>query len=200
MEDCLFYDKANTNNLSNYDISSNLNVTWETDGYYKIYQNIDESFGYCNLLNKTFPNKVIIETDVCHNYSVNNQLRIGLYNPNNSNNGVITNFAIASKSASGLEIRNGIANATSEGWSNILTSFNHVYSTDTWYTLRMIIDEQNITVKFLDSNNTVLKTLTASTSSSILSSEGNMLCIEHCHTKGVVSYVKNLKIKPYASE
>lgn len=174
-----------------------MTCTWETDGYYKLHQN-EDGFGYCNLSNKTFPNKVIIETDVLHNTYHNNQLRIGLYNPNSLNWGVIMNLIRYTYYAGDLEIRTGFAhtNQTSDPWSDILKATG-ISIIGTWYTLRMIIDEQNITVERLDSNKTVLNTLTASISSSILSNEV-MLCMEHCYFYDDVSYVKNLKVKPYS--
>ena len=200
MEDCLFYDSAKTDNLSNYETSSYVDVTWETDGYYKIYQNTNKTFGYCNLLNKTFPNKVIIEFDAYSLYNdLNNQLRIGLYNPNNNNQGVVCNFSRDYHHMAEIAIRTGAAKKTLvDGWSsqNIPTAIN--FSDKTWYTLQLIIDGQNITLKGLDMNKTVLYTLTHSLSSGILSSEGNMLCMEHCYLYGAVTYVKNLKVKPYS--
>lgn len=196
IEDCDYYDPMNTNQLSRYTKSSNLTVT-STGEYYQITQAQHSSYGYLNLTDTSFTNKIILEYDFYNvaDNNQNNQLRIGLYNPDNSNKGIIYNLLQNSQSILGCELRTGTSKNTSrDGWS-IMKSYSTSSTSGVWYHVKQEYNDSTMKITITSPTGEVILSEEYTTPTGYLESTGNLFCIEHCYTMGATTYLKNVRIK-----
>ena len=197
MEDCLFYDSAKANNLSEYDIYSNLSVEWLEEEYYKITQKTT-GYGYCSPLNLSLPKTIVIECEVGNipQGNQNSQLRIGAYNPNNNNKGVGAKLTrMPGVGVYDMSVVEGTAGKTYEAWSPLQTKDISII-TGEWYILKIIIDESNVQGLLSRSDGSEVVSVAGFFSSSILGGTGNELYIEHCYSSGACVGIRNIKVKP----
>ena len=189
---CYYVDPCKVDRRSLYSSGGYARATYSNEGYYILTQLVDSTFGYLNLKGGYFPDECVIE---CECYfetaqTTNNQLRVGLYNPNNNNKGVVGNIY----SNGGIDIRFGKAEGmTTEYWSDIATSSSKSISSYVWYKLKIIITKSTVSIELFNSNGSSMGSVSCAMQSGILG-DFNKLCIEKCYARGSAMRIRNIKV------
>lgn len=189
---CYYVDPCKTDRRSLYESNSYINSTYSNEGYYSLKQARSSCFGYFNLKNIYFPEECIIELE-CYLDSIktkNTQLRVGLYNENNGNKGVIGNIY----SDDTVEIRFGKACGTyTEYWTDIATAASPSISQGVWYKIRLIIKTSTVSFELFDNLGSSIVAINCEMNSGVLG-DSNRLCIERCYDYGTLMRIRNIKV------
>ena len=182
----LFYDDASTSRISEYTTKGNQTITYDSNGYYTIAVT-SQSCPNVKINSFTAPNRVKISLDMYILSGSNAQPKIYLFDES-KNKGY------------GLRVTNNnnkwnlqtITSYTDCG--NNLNETSLYTSKTTWYTLEVIIDNNDLTGHIYNSGGTLLSTITASGSLN-LSSTGNYVAIGTNYTTDTILRVKNIKVE-----
>jgi hypothetical protein len=182
----LFYDDASTSRISEYSTQGRQTITYDSNGYYTIAVT-SQSCPNVKINSFTAPNKVKISLDMYIQSGSNAQPKIYLFDES-KNKGY------------GLRVTNNnnkwnlqtITSYTDCG--NNLKETSLTISKTTWYTLEVIIDNNDLTGNIYNSGGTLLETITSSGNLN-LSSTGNYVAIGSNYTSDTILRVKNIKVE-----
>lgn len=189
---CYYVDLCNRDKLSLYDSTFYVKATYNSGGYYNLKQNGGYCFGHLTLKDFYFPDECVIEVEcnLVSSKSLNNQLRVGLYDPNNGNNGVICNIY----SDNTIEIRFGTATESyNESWTEIVATAEKELSIGVWYKLRFIITKSTLSLELFDASGTSMGSIGYVMRSGILG-DANKLYFGKCYTGGTEIKIRNIKV------
>ena len=182
----LFYDDASTSRISEYSTQGRQTITYDSNGYYTIALT-SQSCPNVKINSFTAPNKVKISLDMYIQSGSNAQPKIYLFDE--SNNKGYGLRVTQNNSRWNLQT---ITSYTDCG--NNLKETSLTISKTTWYTLEVIIDNNDLTGNIYNSGGTLLETITSSGSLN-LSSTGNYVAIGSNYTSDTILRVKNIKVE-----
>lgn len=182
----LFEDDCSTDRSNEYTTQGNQTITYDSNGYYTIALT-SQSCPNVKINSFTAPNKVKISMDMYIQAGSNAQPKIYLFDES-QNKGY------------GLRVTQNNSRwnlQTITSYTDCGTNLNETSlstSTGTWYTLEVIIDNNDLTGNIYNSGGTLLETITA-TGSLNLSSTGNYVAIGANYTSNTILRVKNIKVE-----
>lgn len=198
IEDCNFYDSSTSNKIStNYDTTNATNGALSYDSTESAYKfvvaNISQNrIGTVFVKDFTVSKNVEIDywVKLGSDYDINTQSRLGLFN--SSNQGIVGQLGYwGSASTDKTTDIASLSSPTDSGTT--LVSSNYDFSKSTWYHAVMRFEDGAITYKLYDANDTLLNTVTGTTS--IFSTDTNKVGIQLLYSQNATIYFKNLKIK-----
>lgn len=189
---CYYVDLCNRDKLSLYDITSYVNASYNSEGYYSLKQYMAYCFGHLTLKDFYFPDECVIEFEcnLVTSKSINNQLRVGLYNPNNGNKGVICNIY----SDDTIEIRFGTATLSyNESWTEIVATAEKELAIGVWYKLRFIITKSTLSLELFDSSGSSMGSISYAMRSGVLG-DANKLYFGKCYDRVTEIRMRNIRV------
>ena len=196
IEDVLKYDSGTSDKTSSYDTTYSTNQTFtydSTNSAYKVKRTAT-GFGAILVPNLNVPKNVEISVDtkLYHSQSSNNntQIRLGLWNELNKGIGAMIGFYQNQKF---FRVHN-ILITDDDSPSQLITDDSLNIQQNTWYRLVLRIEDGTITFSAYDTNNTLLKSCTGTTSK--FTTNNNTVGLQTLHMTNAEIYFKNLKIKP----
>ena len=187
VQDCLLYDDATSNKVSNYD-TFNTTLTYDTDHYQAVSSNSSATSNYFAFTShKTdfqLPRNLEIEVDIKQTNNLNGQWGISFTN----SHGVSTSTKYATCGGfAGTSNQKGII--CNSPWGSQRTS--GALSLDTWYHFKITVNGTTVTFKLMNGDTVLFNdSLTVS-----FMSELTHLNVHQGQSANTVHF-KNLKIKP----
>ena len=182
----LFEDDCSSDRSNEYTTQGTQTITYNSNGYYTIALTT-QSCPNVKINSFTAPNTVKISMDMYIQSGSNAQPKIYLFDE--SQNKGYGLRVTQNNSRWNLQT---ITSYTDCGTNLIETSLST--STGTWYTLEVIIDDNDLTGNIYNSGGTLLETITA-TGGLNLSSTGNYVAIGANYTSNTILRVKNIKVE-----